>query len=316
MIAAGDLIDGSWKDSENNKKQLLNWKKTMKMAYNSDNLIGPKIYVTPGNHEIRTKYDEDNFRAVFPNMHQNGPDDEKGLTYSFDFNGTHFVVLATDRWYYGDKEFDSDDRTDWHKIRHMDWLDNDLTNAIKMDSKRIFVFGHDMAFPIGGHLRDGLGNLGRDFKYPPNIEQKENLEKRDKFWKLLKDRNVSAYFCGHEHLYGRQSVDGVYQILAGSSGAPVYNFNPKFKDKDKPLKVGQELDYETAVNYYKAHGYQYGKRKNSQKSKNFFGVRSMQYVIVDVNKAVTVKVYSYKIKENSKSEVHGGIQLLDKFTIK
>jgi hypothetical protein len=71
----------------------------------------------------------------------------------------------------------------------------------------VFVFGHQPAFPAGRHV-----GLSLD-QYP---------KKRDAFWKLLRQYNVDAYFCGHEHFWAMKVVDGIYQITSGTCGAPIY----------------------------------------------------------------------------------------------
>ncbi len=316
IIFFGDLIDGVFKDPFVNLEQLKHWKQVMSEAYESPELIGPKVYVTPGNHEIRTPYDEAFFRKVFPNMPKNGPMDEKGLTYSFDYQGVHFLIIDNDRWYYGDLHTLRDDKTDWHKIRHLDWVVQDLAKAKSMGSKWIFVGAHEMPFPVGGHLHDGLANLGRKFKFPLNEKQKQSLRARDSLWNSLVRYGASAYFSGHEHLYGRLSYKGVYQIVAGSSGAPVYDFNPTFEQGDSKRKR-QEFTYKQALPYYKAMGYQYGPGKKSQISNDFVGKRAMHYVLVKVKEdSVIVKTFGMLIKKGSSFKSDGKIKLIDEFVIR
>jgi PKD repeat protein len=61
------------------------------------------------------------------------------------------------------------------------------------------------------HLGDSLD------QYPAN---------RDRFWSLLQNEGVLAYFCGHTHNYSAVNVDGVWQVDAGhargagDTGAP------------------------------------------------------------------------------------------------
>ncbi len=220
ILFAGDLIDGTWDDAKENYSQLLHWKEIMSPAFESDKLIGAKVYVVPGNHEIRTRFDEDNFRKVFPDMPQNGPAGEKGLTYSFDYGGCHFVMIDNDRWDYGDPKDTSDDKRDWHKIKSLEWVKKDIEQAVKNGAKRIFAAGHEMAFPVSYHIHDGLPNLGKNITLPLNERQIKSMAERDEFWNYLSEAKASAYFCGHEHLYAREKVKGVWQIIGGSSGAP------------------------------------------------------------------------------------------------
>ncbi len=316
IIFLGDLIDGVYKDPFVNLAQLKHWKEVMGEAYKDTNLIGAKVYVTPGNHEIRTPYDEAFFRRVFPDLPKNGPDDEKGLTFSFDYQGVHFLIIDSDRWYYGDLHTLRDDKTDWHRIRHLDWVIKNLANARKRGSKWIFVGSHEMPFPVGGHLHDGLANLGHNFNFPLSEKQKESLRRRDSLWNALVRYGAAAYFSGHEHLYGRVSYKGVYQIVAGSSGAPVYDFNPVYEEGNSK-RAKQEFTYKQALPYYKAMGYQYGPGKKSQISNDFVGKRAMHYVLVNVSEdSVSVKTFGMLIKKGSSTKSDGKIILIDRFVIK
>ena len=101
-----------------------------------------------------------------------GPRDscDRRTTFSFDYGNAHFVILDE----YCVNSGDIDDAL-------YDWLVADLTATAQ---PAIFVFGHEPAYPFGRHLGDSLD------QYPGN---------RDRFWQLLHDRGVVAYFNGHTH---------------------------------------------------------------------------------------------------------------------
>ena len=40
------------------------------------------------------------------------------------------------------------------------------------------------------------------------------------------ENHVSAYFCGHAHLYVRAESSGLTQIVSGNGGAPMQGFEP------------------------------------------------------------------------------------------
>ena len=88
----------------------------------------------------------------------------------------------------------------------------------------------------------------------------------------MKKYNADAHICGHEHTYGRQEVEGVYQVLTGSSGAPLYNFNLT-PESDADTAALHELTYEKATTYYDVLDYNYGPGKNSQRSEDFVVLR-------------------------------------------
>ncbi len=311
----GDMVDGNVFTPEKTVKELLHWKEVVSAFYNNPNMIEPKIFVTVGNHEIRNREDEKNFRLIFNNMPQNGPEDEKGLTYSFNFNKVHFAVINTDKYYYGIPEDTADDRRDWHYIKHLDWLEKDLKTA-RENGNKIIVVGHEMAFPTGGHLKDGLPNLQSNLTIPLDSTRKWFLNQRDQFWKILVDNDVSAYLCGHEHLYSRLSVNGIYQIISGSCGAPVYYHNPVFGDTTTILKPGQEMSYKDALPYYKILNYNYKPGENAQASEDFLGLRAFTYLALSVKEdKIIVETFGAFPKEGTLNVMGTDINLLDKFEI-
>ena len=314
VIFAGDLVDGSKINPDQTVTELLHWKEIMSPIYNNLNMVWPKIWVVVGNHEVQHPKDEENFRKIFPDVFLNGPTDEKGISYSFDYEKHHFVFVTSDRWYYGKPNDTTDDKRDWHYIKNLDWLEKDLMEARKREVSDIFVISHAPAFPIGGHLRDGLPNLGLNLKLPLDSTRQLYLNQRNEFLRILKEYKVTAYICGHEHLYGRESVDGIYQIVAGSSGAPLYYLNPKY---DEPKNPEQEFTYEQAIPYYQTLNYFYGPGENSQASRDFWGMRAFEYVLFDVKKSkVQVTTYGAFPKENSNTEPGSEIKIIDRFTIK
>lgn len=313
----GDMINGSVWDTASTVQQLKHWKEVMSPLYNNPKMTGIKVYPTPGNHELRNRSDIFNYLKLFPGLPDNGPADEKGVTYSFDYKGVHFVSVATVRWELGRDNDTTDDKPGWHYVKSFDWLAKDLKKARKNGAKHIIVFGHESAFPIGGHLRDGLPNLGTDLKMPLDSTRKHFLAERDKFWKLLKDNKVKAYVCGHEHIYGRQSVDGVYQIVSGSSGAPIYYFNSRFGDNPEKKRGGQELTYNEALPYYEALNYNHAEGDNCQASKDFFGLRAYEYMLFDVKGSkISVSTYGIMLDDINPQTKTGEVKLLDKFELK
>jgi hypothetical protein len=317
LIFPGDMVSGNKIYPDSTYIQMLHWKDVMRPLYDNPGLIPPKIFITEGNHEIQTRFDENNLRKVFPDMPQNGPDDEKGLTYSFDFGKVHFAVIASNRWYYGNPADTTDDRRDWRYIRHLDWLENDIKKAKENGSEMIFVLSHEPVFPAGGHLRDGLPNLRKDLKLPLDSIRLVYFNRRNEFWKLLKDNGVSAYICGHEHLYARQTVDGVMHITAGSSGAPLYNFNPKYGEgKDEKTETEKEMSYEDALPYYKTLNYDYGETGNCQASPDFFGLKVFHYILFEAGETgLKAVVYGAYPKKGTDDELGSEITILDEFLI-
>ncbi len=317
LLFAGDLVNGNRYDPLKTKSELIHWKSVMKPIFDNPNMIWPKLWLTVGNHEVQHRDDEKNFKELFPNVFMNGPDDEKGLTYSFDYNSAHFVFFTSDRWYYGNPDDTTDDRRDWHYVKHLDWLESDLKSARSRGIKWIFLTSHEPAFPVGGHLRDALPNLGRDLKFPLDSTRLWYLNQRNEFWRILKENNVTAYICGHEHLYARQSVEGIHQVIVGSSGAPLYLFNPVYGEKRDSTMPGFETTFEQSVPYYQALNYPHGSGDNAQASKDFFGLRAFEYLIFDVREdEVVVQTFGGFPLEGKTNVMKDEINLIDEFVIK
>jgi len=315
IVFAGDMIDGNRFNPQKTLQEILHWKDVMKPIYDNPNMIYPKIFPVVGNHEIQHRDDEKNFCNAFPEVFSNC-DDTKGLSYSFDYNNVHFTFINTDSWYYGNPNDTTDDKRDWHYIKHFEWMENDIKTAHEKGMK-IFTFAHEMPFPTGGHLRDGLPNLGLNFNGEIDSVRKFYLSRRDRFWEILKQNNVIAHICGHEHLYSRQSVDGIYQIISGSAGAPLYRFNPLYGEEtlsQDPLIM--EMTYSKAFPFYKVLEYNFGPNKNSQKSEDFVGFSAFNYSVFDVQKDfVKVTTYGSFPKEGTNNRFGDDWKIIDEFTI-
>lgn len=125
--------------------------------------------------------------------------DQSKLTYSFDFHGSHFVVVNTDPV-----------GNDGHAPAN--WLANDLLAASHRGVQHHFVFGHKPAFTYyygtTTPLPDKAAGLDSD------------VVSRDAFWNVI-EQYKATYFCGHEHIFNTMQPRGkAWQILVGSGGSP------------------------------------------------------------------------------------------------
>ena len=173
--------------------------------------LGPNYlwYPVVGNHDAETademawlrSYNYDSNGPTPPNIANSGPTNCAETTYSFDYGNSHFVVI--NEYFSGN----SDTGTDGDVVNALyNWLVADLNST---DKAHIFVFGHEPAFPQPDADNGVLRYLGDSLdKYPVN---------RDRFWNLLKNRNVVAYFCGHTNEYNVVKIDGVWQVNSGHS---------------------------------------------------------------------------------------------------
>jgi hypothetical protein len=128
---------------------------------------------------------------------------QKQLSYSFDFRGSHFVVINTDPYLH-----------DSHAP--VKWLEQDLANAKARGARHFFVFGHKPAFTYF---------FGAVTPLPTSPSGLDNdIASRDAFWNLIAHYGAT-YFCGHEHIFHlsqHTSLNGdkAWQVMVGSGGSP------------------------------------------------------------------------------------------------
>ena len=163
-----------------------------------------------GNHEAETKsdmewllnYHIDKNGKLPPNIVRWGPDKCKKTTYSFDYKNSHFIIL--NEYCEGYNRFKKSGGNISKEL--YEWLKKDINKNRKQN---IFVIGHSPAYPIPDYesvrIRHESSSLN---DYPKN---------RTRFWKLLKEKKVIAYICGHTHNYSITDIAGVWQIDAGHS---------------------------------------------------------------------------------------------------
>jgi predicted phosphodiesterase len=185
------------------------WRSIASSWYESNNFIGLKVYPVPGNHDqpFLTRYAE-TWQKAFSELPDNGPNDEKKMTYSFDLGSCHFAGVNTSApSLFGDNAVNTN------------WLAKDLADTVQPVK---IVFGHAPAYPSGRHIGDSL-----DIR----------PERRGLFWQTLVDNGVSVYFCGHEHVYDHWIKGGVHQIITGSGGVPANNYDYLIVDVDDDNNV-------------------------------------------------------------------------------
>ena len=199
---------------------------------------GTYVVPVPGNHEVQCKscgkkalvVNENAWRAnmgdlildntrlqdmfgqtpTFENVADNGSvdgltTDQSQLSYSFDFRGSHFVIINTDPV-----------GNDAHAP--LNWLSNDLLAAQARGVKHIFVFGHKPAFTY----YFGADPTTPNPDHPAGLDN--DVASRDAFWNLI-EQYGATYFCGHEHIFNmsqptKDKGGKAWQVLVGSGGSP------------------------------------------------------------------------------------------------
>jgi len=186
VVMTGDyVLDVSTDDAYN----LAGWK----AFTNISDSIGhyAPIYGAIGNHDTGAKTGTLRLEYYFDAFeHYN----ESSTYFSFDYAGTHFSIVDTEEQY----------REGRITGTQYTWLVNDLesTNcAIK------YVVGHRPMYPLS-HIGDSIDS---------------NPTERARLQRLFEDQNVTAYICGHDHLFDRLTVNGLVHLISGGGGAPPYD---------------------------------------------------------------------------------------------
>lgn len=206
----GDLVNG-WELTNaspmagNYTGQFENWMKYVAPIHNYTDGTGIPIYVVRGNHEDGPNQTVmpllEAYRATAAaGMPANGPPGEAKLTYSVMHKGAKFLMNDNYIAHNGQKE-----------TVNQSWVNEQLTQDTR---PFMFVFGHSPAYAVVNDTEED------DYAIDVNPHQ------RDIFWKSMVDNKVSAYFCGHAHLYVRGESQGVQQIVSGNAGAHAIPFDP------------------------------------------------------------------------------------------
>jgi hypothetical protein len=220
----GDLVNGALLTNaspmqNNYTGQFGNWEDAVSPIHNYSTGTGIPLYVIRGNHEEGLLGTDtallDAYRTtVASGMPANGPPGEEKLTYSFTHNGAKFIATDDYIGHNGLKE-----------TVNQSWVDGQLTQDAR---PFIFVFGHSPAYLVDMDKEDLPFSLAM------------HPAERGTFWKSMVGNNVSAYLCGHAHLYVRAESDGLTQIVSGNGGAPMQGFDPATADPaltiEYPLK--------------------------------------------------------------------------------
>lgn len=178
VVNTGDVIYGS-RDRQRFQDQYRDYLETTK------SLLEAKVYLTLGNHEILGyKPNQEFFEKELG-----------GLYYSFDWAGSHFIVLNTE--IIGEESRITG--------KQLEWLKQDLYTS--RSARHKFIFLHRPLYPVDGHKGKCLDS---------------NPKERDELHSLFVRSRVTAVFAGHEHLFHHEIRNGVHYIITGGGGAFLY----------------------------------------------------------------------------------------------
>lgn len=165
------------------------------------------------------------------------------LSYSFDVEGNHFVVINTDPV-----------GNDGHAPTH--WLEEDFAKAKERGAKNFFIFGHKPAYTY--FFKENMELDGFD-QYPENKKH---------FWDII-EKYKATYFCGHQHIFGvmqpeKSSGGKAWQIIVGTAGSPFSAGSKESKDPQNRMYAwGLVKIHASGKVNFEAYGFddQYGATK-------------------------------------------------------
>jgi Icc-related predicted phosphoesterase len=186
VIMTGDYVLDV---GENHEDNLVGWEAFTNISDSIGHYV--PIYGVLGNHDTGAKTGTLHLEYFFDAFEQYG---EPSTYFSFDYAGAHFTMLDTEEQY-------KEGRITGAQYT---WLINDLQST---ESSTKYVFGHRPMYPLS-HIGDSLDS---------------NPAERAALQQLFEDYNVTAFICGHDHLFNRLTVNGMVHIISGGGGAPPYS---------------------------------------------------------------------------------------------
>lgn len=207
LFFAGDMVYG-YQDATALQPELTAW--LAHYAASPLPAAGVELVPIPGNHEMQSKSGsvklayveaETTWVTVMASKIRGsngpaagGPDhmhtDQSKLTYSFDYQGTHFIVLDTDP-VGGDGSAPAK------------WIASDAAAAHAAGAKHMFAIGHKPAYPSPLSTEGG-------FASPAN---------RDAVWTALEANHAEAMLSAHNHLWFKTRPGKTWQVVAGNGGS-------------------------------------------------------------------------------------------------
>lgn len=222
VLFVGDEIQG-YTDYDETVYQLSNWKAQFMDPIESR---GITVYPLRGNHECIDGYAGDYYEGVKAwnevigqYLPQNGPTEEKGVTYSVTTNDTLFLLLDT------------------YKIHHtpnQEWINAELSNST---ATHVFALAHEPIYAMGGFGHQNCIGTNADIR-------------NELVYSLISNNSV-AFFAGHDHWYDHSQANfsgtDFHQYIIGTAGAPLRDW-----DEDKH---GYIEDFVENITHDKSFGY-------------------------------------------------------------
>ncbi|MDE2856254.1 MAG: metallophosphoesterase [Chloroflexota bacterium] len=185
----GDEIMGLTKDREKLRRQ---WAYFFERELSWLDRAAVPVYHSSGNHTVYDRMSEAVFRETMAHHPENGPPDQRGLSY-FLRRGDLLMIFVNTLW----------SGTGGEGTVETEWLEATLTQHA--DAGHKLVFGHHPVWTVNGYAGDYQRNLERD--------------NGRRFWDALTRHGALAYVCSHILAFDTQVHSGVLQICSAGAGA-------------------------------------------------------------------------------------------------
>lgn len=194
-----------------------------------------------------------NPRGAPPPEHAEAPTYEENV-YHFDRAGVRFIAFNTNYWYSLQPERDGGNLEGYVMDAQLAWIKQALAAAARDKSVRhVFLFGHEPAFPCGGHVQDAQWYSGGSPEKNAGLDRTYVVKRRDELWAAIAacPKTVAVFF-GDEHNMTRMRVDAginkafrhpVWQIISGGCGAPYYALNKTVPWADRVAAYSAQQNY-------------------------------------------------------------------------
>jgi predicted phosphodiesterase len=188
IFFTGDLVIRSFGEFTPIDSVLKDWRCVLNTLSNHN----INVFACRGNNDLSSKESWDSLFSDPYSFPQNGPENEKNITYALEFNNILFIAM--------------DQYIETHRI-NQNWLNGILTNNEK---PHVFVAGHEPAFKL---LHTNC--MGA---YP---------EERNIFWESLINAGTKIFFCAHDHFYDHAVIDDgdgnamndIHQVIVGTASS-------------------------------------------------------------------------------------------------
>ena len=181
VVDVGDLIYGYGANAQRMRQEYTDFLSVVKK-------FSMPFYTIVGNHEVTSMAGQKDYETFL----------NRPLYYSFNHDGSHFVILDTNVNFAEGKFTQA----------QYDWLAKDLESATSAEN--IFIFMHK---PLHEYF-DPDQTAWTDKIMAKKVDSLINEFNSN-------HHNIKIVFQGHEHLYWQTNLNGITYMITGGAGAPL-----------------------------------------------------------------------------------------------